>query len=224
MAATLLPYLIVLAVVGVHLTGMAMAHGQGWVVAGISTFTVIIVPVQFWSARAQLSGAWIELMVAREAAEEREQAAQAANRAKSQFLSNMSHELRTPLNGVLGMAQVLEAGSLTDRQRTGVQVIRQSGESLLSVLNDLLDLSKVETSAPELEIVEFDLDLMVRGVAAAFQPAAAAKGLTFEVEVAPPASGRFRGDSARIRRILYSLADNAVKFTEAGGVRIVGDR
>ena len=146
MAATLLPYLIVLAVVGVHLTGMAMAHGQGWVVAGISTFTVIIVPVQFWSARAQLSGAWIELMVAREAAEEREQAAQAANRAKSQFLSNMSHELRTPLNGVLGMAQVLEAGSLTDRQRTGVQVIRQSGESLLSVLNDLLDLSKVETS------------------------------------------------------------------------------
>jgi CheY-like chemotaxis protein/nitrogen-specific signal transduction histidine kinase len=176
--------------------------------------------VQFWSARAQLAGAWVELMSARERAESRERAAEAANRAKSQFLSNMSHELRTPLNGVLGMAQALATDQLTQVQRERVGIIRRSSETLLSVLNDLLDLSRIETGALTLEVCRFDLEHLLRGVAAAYQPLAAKKGLSFELEITEDARGAYLGDTARIRRILYSLADNAVKFTETGGVTL----
>jgi len=171
-------------------------------------------------ARAQLAAAWGELMSARQAAEEREQAAEAANRAKSNFLATMSHELRTPLNGVLGMVQALTTEKLSPAQHERVKIIRRSSESLLAVLNDLLDLSKIEACALELEIAEFDLEHLVRGVVAAYRPQAEKKGLRFDFEVEDSARGRYDGDSARIRRILYSLADNAVKFTEAGVVTL----
>jgi CheY-like chemotaxis protein len=101
-----------------------------------------------------------------------------------------------------------------------VKIIRRSSESLLAVLNDLLDLSKIETSALELEVAEFDLEHLVRGVVAAYQPIAGKKGLAFDFTIDESARGKFDGDSARIRRILYSLADNAVKFTEAGSVNL----
>ena len=146
--------------------------------------------------------------------------AEAANRAKSHLLAAMSHELRTPLNGVLGMAQALAADELTVVQRERVKIIRRSSEALLSVLNDLLDLSKIEASTLELELVDFDLEHLIRGVVAAFQPAATKKGLTFDWEVAEGASGCYTGDSARLRRILYNLVGNAVKFTEAGSIRL----
>jgi CheY-like chemotaxis protein len=166
----------------------------------------------------------MELMAAREAAETRERAADAANRAKSEFLANMSHELRTPLNGVLGMAQALTSDRLTRVQQERVSIIRRSSESLLAVLNDLLDLSRIEASALGLEVVEFDLHDLVGGVAAAHRPEAAEKGLAFDVAFAEAAGGRYLGDSARIRRILHGLVDNAVKFTRAGGVTLAVDR
>jgi signal transduction histidine kinase/ActR/RegA family two-component response regulator len=190
----------------------------------IGTFTLGTFTLQFWSARGQLNAAWNELMSAREAAEEREHAAEAANRAKSNFLATMSHELRTPLNGVLGMAQAMTHERLSDAQRERVKIIRRSSESLLAVLNDLLDLSKIESSSLELEIGEFDLEHLVRGIVAAYEPLAGKKGLGFTFEVAEAARGAYLGDSARIRRVLYSLADNAVKFTEAGAVRLGVDR
>src|SRR5262249_26296665 len=137
-----------------------------------------------------------------------ERAAQAASRAKSNFLATMSHELRTPLNGVLGMAQALTNERLTHTQQERVTIIRRSSESLLAVLNDLLDLSKIETSGLELEIGEFDLAHLVAGVVAAYEPLALKKGLGFAFEIAEGARGAYLGDSARIRRILYSLADN----------------
>ena len=143
-----------------------------------------------------------------------------ANAAKTAFLASMSHELRTPLNGVLGMVQALGADELTGLQRDRVDVIRRSSESLLAVLNDLLDLSKIEASVLKLELVEFDLEHLIRGCAAAYRPLAEKKGLSFDFQIAGDVRGRYRGDSARIRRILYSLADNAVKFTEAGGVTL----
>ena len=214
---SLAPYMLVLLLVGVDLMRSAWQAGH-WLSALAPAFTIAMFAVQFWSARAQLAGAWSELMDAREQAESRERAAEAANRAKSQFLSNMSHELRTPLNGVLGMAQALAADQLTSVQRERVKIIRRSSETLLSVLNDLLDLSRIETGALSLEIVRFDLEHLIRGVAAAYQPLAAKKGLRFDFEVAEDACGDYLGDRARIRRILYSLADNAVKFTETGGV------
>jgi signal transduction histidine kinase/ActR/RegA family two-component response regulator len=223
MVASIAPYLLVLGLICATQANLALAHGQ-WLAALCSTFTIGVLAVQLWSARLQLMGAWSALMVARSKAEEREQAADAANRAKSNFLAAMSHELRTPLNGVLGMAQALTSDQLTATQRERVKIIRRSGESLLSVLNDLLDLSKIESAGLELEMGAFDLEHLVRGVAAAFQPMANRKGLTFAFEVAPGAAGRYQGDSARIRRILYNLAENAVKFTDQGGVTLAVDR
>ena len=221
-AASLAPYLIILGLVGLGLMRKAL-HGGYWLSALAPIFTIAMFAIQFWSARAQLSGAWVELMGAREAAEQRERAAEAANRAKSQFLSNMSHELRTPLNGVLGMAQALATDQLTNVQHERVNIIRRSSETLLSVLNDLLDLSKIETGALDLEISRFDLEHLMRGVAAAYHPLAKKKGLSFDLDIAGTAKGAYLGDSPRLRRILYSLADNAVKFTEAGGVVMRAD-
>jgi len=217
--ASLAPHVAVLALIAVLQAKTALASGHR-LQALSASFVLGVFAIQFWSARAQLIGAWTELMGAREAAEERERAAESANRAKSDFLATMSHELRTPLNGVLGMAQALTNERLTDLQRERVKVIRRSSESLLAVLNDLLDLSKIEACALELEVVEFDLEHLVRGIVAAYRPLADKKGLSFAFEIGESARGRYMGDSARIRRMLYSLADNAVKFTEAGGVTL----
>ena len=223
LAASLAPYLVVVAVVGSGLTRAELRNGH--VLGALApAFAIALLAVQFWSARMQLSGTWAELMAAREAAEERERAAEAANRAKSQFLANMSHELRTPLNGVLGMVQALTRDHLNQAQKERVRIIRRSSENLLSVLNDLLDLSKIEASTMDLELAEFDLEHLVRGVAGFYKPFAGKRGLSFEYEVAEAARGRYRGDTARIRRILYSLCDNAVKFTKEGGVTLQVDR
>ena len=217
--ASIAPYAVVLSILGIWFARIAISHGH-YISALGTLFAMATFALQFWSARAQLAGAWTELMAARVAAEERAHAAAEANRAKSQFLATMSHELRTPLNGVLGMAQALNTDELTGVQRERVKVIRRSGESLLAVLNDLLDLSKIEASVLELEMGEFDLDHLVRGVVAAYRPLAERKGLTFDFNVAEAVCGAYLGDGARIRRILYSLCDNAVKFTETGGVTL----
>ena len=158
------------------------------------------------------------LVVARDAAER-------ASQAKSQFLATMGHELRTPLNGVLGMAEALARARLTRVQRERVGVIRLSGEALLSLLDDLLDFSTLQDDAVAPEVVAFDLEQLVRSVAAAYQPLAEKAGLSFELEVAPDVGGHYQGDTARIRRILRNLCGNAVKFTPGGSVsiRVEGD-
>ena len=132
----------------------------------------------------------------------------------------MSHEIRTPLNGVLGMAQALAASSLQPGQRDQLDVIRQCGETLLGVLNDLLDLSKIEAGRLELETAEFDLDGIVGAARGAFGTLAAQKGLSFDMKVTPAASGRYLGDATRVRQVLNNLIANALKFTEQGGVSV----
>jgi signal transduction histidine kinase/AmiR/NasT family two-component response regulator len=154
-----------------------------------------------------------ELLVARDAAE-------TANVLKSQFLANMSHEIRTPLNGVLAMAQVMEMSALAAEQRERLVVIRHSAEALLAVLNDVLDLSKIEAGRLELETAEFDVESVTRSVASTFAPLALAKHLQFEVDFAPSAAGLRRGDPGRLRQIIGNLLSNAVKFTSAGSVRL----
>ena len=146
--------------------------------------------------------------------------AEAATRAKSAFLATMSHEIRTPLNGVLGMAQALAAGHLAPAQREQLEVIRQSGETLLTVLNDLLDLSKIEAGRLELEEAEFDIGTVAKSAYDAFSTIAAEKGLSFALAVTPAATGHYRGDATRVRQVLNNLISNALKFTESGGVAV----
>ena len=145
--------------------------------------------------------------------------AEAANVAKSAFLATMSHEIRTPLNGVLGMAQAMAADGLSDMQRNRLDVIRQSGESLLAILNDMLDISKIEAGKVELEEIEFDLDEIARGAHATFTALANKKGLSFNLDVSV-ARGLYLGDPTRIRQVLYNLISNALKFTESGEIRV----
>jgi len=146
--------------------------------------------------------------------------AEAANRAKSSFLATMSHEIRTPLNGVLGMAQAMAADELTAHQRDRLSVIRKSGETLLAILNDLLDLSKIEAGKLELEEADFDIAELARGAHGAFTAIAHKKGLSFDLVVEQAARGVYRGDSTRVRQILYNLVSNALKFTHEGEVRV----
>jgi len=158
--------------------------------------------------------------VGRQTVEAALRAADAANEAKSAFLATMSHEIRTPLNGVLGMVQALRAEPLTDGQLARLKVIGESGEMLLAILNDILDLSKIEAGRLELEVVDFDLDAVALGLTGAFAPLAEAKGLAFDLAVEPPAAGAWRGDPLRVRQILYNLVSNAVKFTQAGAIAV----
>ncbi len=150
-------------------------------------------------------------------------AAESANHAKSVFLATMSHEIRTPLNGVIGMAQAMSLDELSDVQRERLVVVRESGEALLAILNDILDLSKIEAGKIEIEDVEFDLDEVLLGAYSTFTALANKKGLSFTLSTNPNARGAYRGDPARVRQILYNLISNAVKFTEVGEVRVNAD-
>ncbi|HEY5106451.1 MAG TPA: ATP-binding protein [Caulobacteraceae bacterium] len=145
-------------------------------------------------------------------------AADAANVAKSRFLANMSHEIRTPLNGVLAMAEVMARDDLAKTQRERLAVVRQSGEQLLSVLNDVLDLSKIEAGKLELETQDFDIERIAQQVGEGFAAVAEGKALAFTVDVAPEARGMWRGDGDRLRQILSNLVSNALKFTPKGSV------
>jgi signal transduction histidine kinase/AmiR/NasT family two-component response regulator len=146
--------------------------------------------------------------------------ANTANIAKSQFLANMSHEIRTPLNGVLAMADVMSRGDLETRQRERLGVIRESGELLLSVLNDVLDLSKIEAGKLELETGDFDLSDLALGVRQAFGVLAQAKGLRLDLTLDPAVAGSWHGDRDRLRQIVNNLLSNAIKFTEEGSVAV----
>jgi PAS domain S-box-containing protein len=150
--------------------------------------------------------------------------AEAATRAKSAFLATMSHEIRTPLNGVLGMAQAMARDELSGRQMERLDVIRQSGESLLAILNDVLDLSKIEAGKLQLEATEFDIGELARAAHATFAATAQAKGLAFELNVDRAAKGVYIGDSVRVRQILYNLVSNALKFTDQGHVKVTVGR
>src|SRR5262249_8558158 len=143
-------------------------------------------------------------------------AANAANQAKTAFLATMSHEIRTPLNGVLGMAQVMAADPLPDVQRERLEINPQSGEALLALLNDILDLSKIEAGKLDLEKADFNLEALVRSTFTGFSALATQKGLAYDLSIAPEAVGVFHGDGMRLRQVLANLVSNALKFTSHG--------
>ena len=146
--------------------------------------------------------------------------AEEASRTKSMFLANMSHEIRTPLNGVLGMAEVLESTLSDPEHKRMIGTIRRSGESLLNILNDILDMSKIEAGKMELEAVPFSPVEMAERVEDLHRLRAEEKGLDFEVLVATGAELRRMGDPFRVQQILHNLVSNAIKFTDHGEVTV----
>jgi len=160
-----------------------------------------------------------DLKAAMRELEEARDAANAANVLKTQFLANMSHEIRTPLNGVLAMAEVMAMGELEQVQRDRLQIIRQSGGLLLAVLNDVLDLSKIEAGKMTLIAEPFELKAVITPVVESFAVMARGKNLTFEVDYTDEAAGWWEGDGDRIRQVVGNLLSNAVKFTPQGAVR-----
>jgi|GEM_PF-549983 PAS domain S-box-containing protein len=146
--------------------------------------------------------------------------AEAATRAKSEFLAVMSHEIRTPLNGVIGLSDLLFTTKLTDIQRSYLQHLRYSADSLLDVINDILDISKIEADKLELEHIEFDLRLMMESITMMMTHRCSEKGIALTAETDPDIPKIFIGDPVRIRQIILNLLSNAVKFTEKGNVRL----
>jgi PAS domain S-box-containing protein len=146
------------------------------------------------------------------------ESAEAANRAKSQFLANMSHEIRTPMNGVLGMIDLMLATTLTSKQKRFAETVRQSGQNLLRIVNEILDFAKVEAGRLTLEQVDFDVYEIIEEIIDLVAERAQSKGLTLACEIDEQVPAMLKGDPGRLRQILINLIGNAIKFTEQGEV------
>ncbi len=195
----------ILAVSSRHQRHTVLRYGGLWAVG------VIGLLFAYLGLRRQL----VQLAGAREAAD-------SANRAKSEFLTNMSHEIRTPMTAILGFADLLQNGEQTPSDRlNSIETIRRNGQHLLSIINDTLDLSKIEAGRMLVEHIPCSPCQIVADVAALMRPRATAQGLSLEVDYAFPLPGAILSDPVRLQQILTNLVGNAVKFTAKGGVRIL---
>ncbi len=190
-------------------------------------------PVELNVHRCRIDGQPAALALARDISERSDReaelrrarnAAEQANRAKSLFLANMSHEIRTPMNGVLGMLDLLVDSGLDRQQRELLGMAKASAASLLRVIDDILDVSRIEAGKLEFETVAFPLAATIRQAVQVFQLRAAQKGLSLDLELAPDLPPWVLGDPGRLQQVLVNLVGNAIKFTEKGHVGIIVDR
>ncbi len=183
--------------------------------AGYGVFGILALLMLAWFYRRRLKRRHAYAL-----AEQRSALAEHASQAKTRFLATMGHEIRTPMTGVLGMTELLLAGPLDQRQRGQAESIQRAGQHLLRLVNDSLDLARIEAGKLALDEAPFDLHVLLQELDALLRPLAGQKGLALQVEIAADAPRGLRGDCSRVRQILLNLGTNAIKFTEHGSVRI----
>lgn len=184
------------------------------IIAAVTSFSVALPTVLFTHVMIE------RLRRTREKLNEALRAAQVANKAKSDFLANMSHEVRTPLNGVIGMTQVLQAGELDPRQKEIVATISDSGRTLMAIVDDILDLSKIEAGRLDVVARDDDLHAAISGTVALFAPKAQEKGLDLSLTIDPSTPDWSAFDAVRVRQCVANLVSNAIKFTSAGNIHV----
>lgn len=204
-------------------------HNQDEITTLYSAFKQMVKRLQTALQQIELANAGLEEKVQQRTVvlerlntelEREQQKAEAANRAKSEFVANISHELRTPMNGILGMAELLLDTPLTEEQRQQLSVIYDSGKTLLLLINELLDVSKLEAGKIELELIPFDLSKVILEIVSLMQIKAQEKNLKLEAQLADDVPKYLIGDGNRLRQILLNLVSNALKFTGRGNVTL----
>lgn len=182
--------------------------------------------VGYLSESNQVVVSMVDISALKEAEEEMrraKEAAEYANKVKDEFLANMSHEVRTPLNGILGMAELALMTELTEEQKEYLDMIRESGKNLLGILNDLLDISKIEAGRLAIDPGPFQVEELARAIETGFRRQAASKNVGFSIALAENMPQQVVVDGIRIRQVLFNLVGNALKFTEKGNVNVYID-